>query len=67
MRWPISTSASQPPTPAEPEVALVVDVGDDQADLVDVADDRDHGRPPGFTAAELEPMASLLTSAYSLA
>ena len=40
-RWPTRITGSQPPTPQEPQEAVVVDVGDDQPDLVDVADDRD--------------------------
>ena len=42
-RWPTRICASQPPTSREPQVAVVVDVGDDQADLVDVAH---HEQPP---------------------
>ena len=39
-RWPTRICGSQPPTPMKRRKPVVVDVGDDQADLVDVADDR---------------------------
>ena len=49
MRWPISTWASQPPIERnQPSVPVVVDVGDDQPDLVDVPDHRDKRPCVGF-------------------
>ena len=40
-RWPTRICVSHPPTPAEAQEPVVVDVGDDQPDLVDVPDDRE--------------------------
>ena len=49
----------------EAQEAVVVDVRDDQADLVDVADDREEGRAVRsvpLTRATAEPMTSISTS-----
>ena len=60
------------PVPAadadEAQKALVVDVRDDQADLVDVSDDGEERSPFGdvpFTRATTDPMTSVVTSSVN--
>ena len=68
-RCPWRVSAAMPPSSVKREQAVVLDVRDGDADLVDVADDRERRRIalPARTRANDEPSVSEVTSANGAA